>query len=453
MTGTDALDFDFIVLGGGMAGCSAAGYAASRGASVCLVEKAADIGGSAILSGGWVWTAPTYEIMRERAPEGDAHLQKVFLERWPKAAEWIRSTGVSMSEERVPPVPYGRGFILDILAYVRRCAALVESAHGYVLRSTTTESLIVEDGKVRGVVVRTAGETATLRAPAVILATGGFQGNSSLLYEQFGENSRQMLLRSNAHSTGDGLRLGLQAGADVAGDMSTFYGHVVAWPLMEFEPRDFQRFSLSPYSLQGLLVNLSCERFTDESFGHQGNAIAVAKQAHARAAALVDDARRTQVTKALGTDKLDDARRAGARVATVSDVDGIARTLESWGFDPTNLRGTIDAYNAMIGGGPRSGMPPRKWNRNPFGPGPYHVFEVRPGITTTQGGLRIDDRSRVLDRDGRPIPGLFAAGGDTGGFYNGGYAGNLCVCSVFGITAVETVLGAKLFSQTELATA
>src|SRR3954471_6504276 len=94
----EELSADLIVLGGGMGGAAAAGYAASRGASVCLIEKGAELGGSAVLSGGWVWTAPTYEILRERAPHGDPDLQGAFFERFPRTIEWIRSTGVQLSE-------------------------------------------------------------------------------------------------------------------------------------------------------------------------------------------------------------------------------------------------------------------------------------------------------------------------------------------------------------------
>lgn len=271
------------------------------------------------------------------------------------------------------------------------------------------------------------------------------QGDRSLLYEQFGENSRQILLRSNPHSTGDGLRLGRAAGADIAGDLSSFYGHVIAWPLIEFGPKDFLRLSLSSFSLVGLLVNLSCERFTDESFAHQANAVATAKQPHARAALLVDDAGCSRALENSGATTLDDsaageARRAGARVATSLTMEGIARSLTEWGFDVSRLPSTIETYNAMIRRGSTDGEPGRRWNRYPFGAGPYVAFEVRPGITATQGGLRVDASSRVLDRRGQPIPGLFAVGADAGGFYNGGWAGGLSVACVFAMVAVETAL-------------
>ena len=61
-------------------------------------------------------------------------------------------------------------------------------------------------------------------------------------------------------------------------------------------------------------------------------------------------------------------------------------------------------------------------------------------MTHTIGGLRIDDRARVLDEDGRPVPGLLAAGADAGGIFNGGYGSGLAAALVFGRIAAETAL-------------
>lgn len=69
MTATSK-DHDLLVLGGGMAGLSAAAWAASQGARVALVEKAPHLGGTAALSGGYVWTAPTYACLRSLIPRG-----------------------------------------------------------------------------------------------------------------------------------------------------------------------------------------------------------------------------------------------------------------------------------------------------------------------------------------------------------------------------------------------
>ena len=75
--------------------------------------------------------------------------------------------------------------------------------------------------------------------------------------------------------------------------------------------------------------------------------------------------------------------------------------------------------------------------RSPFGlvEPPFRALEVRPGITFTLGGIDVDADLRVLDREGRPIPSLFAAGADAGGTYDGGYMGGLVLGLVQGRAA------------------
>ena len=71
---------------------------------------------------------------------------------------------------------------------------------------------------------------------------------------------------------------------------------------------------------------------------------------------------------------------------------------------------------------------------------PFVAVRVYAAVTHTIGGLRIDDRARVLDADGRPIPGLLAAGADAGGIFTGGYGSGLAAALVFGRIAAETAL-------------
>ena len=69
------------------------------------------------------------------------------------------------------------------------------------------------------------------------------------------------------------------------------------------------------------------------------------------------------------------------------------------------------------------------------------AVHVAPAITTTLGGLVVDTRARVLDPDGCPVPGLYAAGGDVGGISTGGYSSGLAAALVLGIAAAESVAG------------
>ena len=71
---------------------------------------------------------------------------------------------------------------------------------------------------------------------------------------------------------------------------------------------------------------------------------------------------------------------------------------------------------------------------------PFLAVRVYAGVTHTIGGLRIDDRARVLDGDGSPVPDLYAAGADAGGIFTGGYGSGLAAALVYGRVAAETAL-------------
>jgi len=85
------MTYDLLVLGGGMAGLSAAAWTVANGGSVVLVEKG-ELGGSAMRA-GFIWTAPTYEALREAIPSGDPELARALIDGFGPAIDWVRSTG------------------------------------------------------------------------------------------------------------------------------------------------------------------------------------------------------------------------------------------------------------------------------------------------------------------------------------------------------------------------
>lgn len=93
---------------------------------------------------------------------------------------------------------------------------------------------------------------------------------------------------------------------------------------------------------------------------------------------------------------------------------------------------TLREYNELVVTHPERLPVPRRARRHAIEAGPFVAVPVTPGITMTEGGLKIDAHARVLDRRGEPIPGLFAAGSDGGGVYHEAYAGGLAMSTVFG---------------------
>jgi len=236
-------------------------------------------------------------------------------------------------------------------------------------------------------------ETLQLGSPApsgdgepMVLATGGFGGSAELVAE-YVEPAAPLRLRANQWSTGDGLRRGLASGAATSAGLAEFYGRNMpdtAWGEDEFvsAAQLFARHAR-------MFDEHGVEFFRAENVSWS----------------------ETNVVQAT-------ARRPGARAYYLLTQAALAEP----------------SVAARIG----VTTPP---DELPFEPPPGTVVAVRvvAAITHTIGGLRIDDRARVLRRDGTSIDGLFAAGVDAGGVAAGGYASGLAQALVLGLTAAESI--------------
>src|SRR6266516_622199 len=133
---------DLLVLGGGMAGLSAAAWSARQGQTVILVEKA-ELGGNA-RHAGFIWTAPSLEALRQAVPEGDPRLAERLIEGFEPAVDWVRSLGVEV-QPAVPVLRFGRGHQTSILNYLRGCElAIRESSGCEIILPGEAERLLVE---------------------------------------------------------------------------------------------------------------------------------------------------------------------------------------------------------------------------------------------------------------------------------------------------------------------
>jgi fumarate reductase flavoprotein subunit len=227
----------------------------------------------------------------------------------------------------------------------------------------------------------------------LILATGGFQGSADLV-ARYVRPAGPLRLRANPWSAGDGLRVAVERGAALSAGMDEFYGRNM--PDADFTEADFVP-QAQLYGRFARVFNDHGEEFFegDVSWSENDLVQATARQPQARAWYVLDDA-------ALGK---------RVREQTVADLVAAVPTA----IDPDAL---------------------------PF-PAPAEArvaVRVSPGITHTIGGLRVDERARVLREDGAPIEGVFAAGADVGGISTGGYAGGLAAALVFGRIAAESAL-------------
>jgi succinate dehydrogenase/fumarate reductase flavoprotein subunit len=435
-----SLEADLLVIGGGMAGLTAAARACADEADVVLVEKGPAVGGSALYA-GYVWTAESYERMREVNPDGDSELARVVTDEIEPGLEWIRSLGVHV-DDPVVVLGYGRGCATDLAGYIATCLTLIRR-DGTVLTSAGTQRLIIDEHGVHGAVVHAGGREIEIRSGATLLATGGFGGDPDLRAERIHPLARHLPLRANPNSTGDGLRLGVAAGAAAVGERAGFYGHLVPSGVGYGKPEEFVPLTFY-HSEHGILLNLDGRRFCDETIGDHLNALAVLEQPEARALLICDERVHRQwmltpyVEGAEAPDKFRLAYSRGARAAIAHDAGELEALPPEWGYAGDAAGATLLAFNEQCASG--SPDPGRRLDCEPLVDPPYYLIELIPAITNTWGGLRIDAQARVLDADGAPIAGLLAAGADAGGLYERAYGGGLAAGLTFGMRAASTAL-------------
>jgi succinate dehydrogenase/fumarate reductase flavoprotein subunit len=430
---------DLLVFGGGMAGMSAAARAAADGASVILVEKGPAIGGSAMYA-GFIWTAPTVEVMREVNPDADPALSARVVERYDEALDWVRSLGVTVAEP-VTVLGYGRGCATDMANYLLACERLVRE-RGELLVGSAAQRLLYEEGSVVGAEVRGAsGEERVIRARSTLLATGGFGGDPALRAKYIHPLAADLPLRANSDSVGDGLRLGQSVGAAFGPPDAGFYGHLIPSKVAYDNPYEFTDLTFY-HSEHGVLLNLEGRRFCDETIGDHLNTLYVLEQPEARALLVYDQRVHDEwmmapyVEGVEPLDKFQLAYRRGARAAVADDIEEFEALPDEWGYPGPAARDTLLEFNRQCEAG--APTPGRKLDAAPLVKAPFYVIEVIPAITFTFSGLRIDPQARVLDEHGDVIPGLLAAGADAGGVFRRAYAGGLACALVFGLQAAAT---------------
>ena len=244
-----------------------------------------------------------------------------------------------------------------------------------------TEALVAAAGDLR------LGEAFR---DADVLATGGFGVRLA--------RERGLLVRANPWSEGDGLDAGLARGAATTPGMDEFYGRALPGPVAEGE---FVR-AAQLYARHALVVD-DDGRDLGEAAWHESDVV----QRFPRGRAwYVVDAR---------------ALREPVRERSVGELVEVARSLGGEIVPAAELP---------------FALPPSPKLVEP----PFLAIRVYAAVTHTIGGLRIDERARVLAADGTAVPGLHAAGADAGGIFGGGYGSGLAAALVFGRIAAETAL-------------
>ena len=293
-----------------------------------------------------------------------------------------------------------------------------------VMYDTKATSLISKDVTVTGVKAESRDTEYTINAKAVILATGGF-GNNEDMIVQYRKDLKGTVTTSAPGITGDGIVMAEDVGADLV-DIEQIQLH----PTVE------QKTSmLITESVRGdgaILVNQDGKRFTDELLTRDVVSAAELEQPGSYAYIIFDQ-------------RLRDGLKAIEKyVSTGITVQGdtIEELAEKIDVDPATLAETLKNWNQYVADqndpdfGRTTGMD------HDLSQAPFYAIKIAPGIHHTMGGVHIDTDARVIDKDGNPIPGLFAAGEVVGGVHGGNRLGGNAVADVvvFGKIASESAV-------------
>ena len=305
----------------------------------------------------------------------------------------------------------GRALVGRFLAALRRFDGV------QLYRDTELIDLVRTAGRVVGAVVRRDGRTVTIGARrGVLLATGGFEHNADMR-SRYGVPGRTADTMGAPANTGAAHLAAIRAGA------STDLMDQAWWSPGLIHPDGRAAFAL--WFTGGIFVNTQGRRFVNESgpYDRIGRTIIDEMQSGALTMPfwMVYDDRRGEVPPVKATNvsivATEQYRDAGLwRTAdTIADLAGMI------GVPAGQLRETVDRYNEMVAAGAdrdfgrgdepydrafSGGKPPL----TPIETPPFHAAAFGLSDLGTKGGLRTDARARVLDADGRPIPGLYAAG-------------------------------------------
>ncbi len=340
-----------------MAGLVAAAQARQRGATVEVREKLDRPGGSMLLSSGVIWRYRDLDSFRKECPAGEAGLQRIVVERLDRDLDWLRSLGAESTG--------GTG-------NERTVGCRFEPRH-------LTATLLAAAGPPRlGFAVKELPASGPL-----VLATGGFAASRELVERHVTPEAEALMLRAAPGATGDGLHIGLDAGAETDSSLGEAYGRNMPAPPAKISPAGFVSLS-QLYASAADVRNALGERFESRHWSQIDAFQWTACQPGARAWLRVRN------------DRLDEV--VGGRTVA-----------------------------AMVGGAEAAGAPTRR-DRDSV------TVETVAGITTTLGGLKCDHNAQVA-------PGVFAAGSDVGGISSGGYASGLATALVLGRIAADAALG------------
>lgn len=439
------MKFDVAIVGGGASGMSAAVAAAEKGKKVVVLETNRLVGGNGIFPMGiYAVDSPVQKKMLVYATTEDAFKSCMEYSHWKLDAKlvrtiinktgntisWLQDMGVEF-ERVMHHTPNQNPEVFHIVALPNTTGRTVMQALERralelgveLMTQTRAKKVLLDDsGAVCGIAAERDGEQISIESGRVILAAGGFGGNEELIARFFPKYDPDKYLHMHGmRHQGDGVIMALDAGAEVEGNFAMEMG---APKIVGHS--DVTLLLSKPFAVW---LNLDGERFTNEGnvFNFTDCANACARERDGVVFVLLDKRLKDLVLE-VGRDPLEritipqgaEERLEGAIEKAVDAgimcvSDKLGEVAAFIGVSEDKLRATIAEYNAGCAIGYDEYFAKERASLIPLGEGPYYIIRAGVDMIATHGGIRVNTKFEALNKDRRPIPGLYIAGTDVGG--------------------------------------
>jgi fumarate reductase flavoprotein subunit len=458
----DLSDYDVLVVGAGMAGYSAAIAASERGASVLLLEKMRDYGGSTAWSGGAFCFAGTSEqalaginddkeLLRANLTQAGpdqtrSDLIDLYVDRQFEVYEWLKRLGVSFSPPVLSPgqtLPRSHSVSARPMLQLLHQHFLDAPQCRYIPEAEVMRVDRGDDGVARVVTVSIRGDQSIIvPRRAVVLATGGFS-RSIDMFQRFAPWLVKAKRMGGEGATGDGFRMGVALGGDFAdfGWMEGTFGAILPdYPSPQAWSNNDTQLLHAVYS-GAVIVNKQGRRFVDESLSYRKLGNACLEQPDAVAFQLFDQA----VMDSSRTEPITRNFKAALGRGLIRQLRSVRDAAKTMGLPGETVQAEICAYNREIQTGKesafgRSSLLDGQGTPIPLLKAPFYIYACTTGISATYAGLLANGRMALLDVDGNEVPGIFVAGELVGGFHGPLPVSGTSICkaAIFGRAAGES---------------
>ncbi len=451
-------EYAVIVIGGGISGLSAALQAAKDGLTCALLEKEKQTGGSsAFAEGHAAFESDEQEKRGIHVGKVEAYERYLDYSHW-RADPAIVSRFVENAATSIVKLREELGVVYNDVQITApdqpgelRTWHLPEGEIAHVIElqeaearrrgvdiflGTAAKRILMEDGRVAGVVATDAdGQEVRLGAKAVVVGTGGYAASPEMLdkYTKYDIGAR-MINVGGPGNTGDGINMLLEVGAVTNRNIGT----LLLFPFMRDKAivSETNCAAFQPY----LWVDKYGKRFTDEqvglNFGHAGDIVAglpdamywaIIGQEQIRKLAqegnevglgiyINNYAKLPGLPAEIEADAADENRTNVFGAATIEELAG------KIGVDPAVLKAEVDEYNGFCHDGEDGKYHKLARYLIPVQEGPFYAVNMETGIMISMGAMRVDDHWRAIDKDDKPIPGLYVVGCDAGGLWGESYS-------------------------------